>query len=113
VDLREDALQTRMKASQYHISFFEVQNPDGLAARLDALLSAQTILRTRRKKTYDLRPLILALEITPGEDDDPALLMHLTARPGATGRPDEVMESLGFPNTDYLVQRTALILDEA
>ncbi len=112
VDLREDALQTRMKASQYLVTFFETQNPHGLKARVEALKAAETILRTRRKKTYDLRPLILALEITPAEDDAPALFMHLIARPGATGRPDEVMESLGFPNTDYLVRRTALILDE-
>jgi hypothetical protein len=74
------------------------------------LLSQGKIIRTRRKKTYDLRPLILSLEVRPLEDGDIGLWMHLLAKPGATGRPDEVLDEMGYQNTEYLVRRIKLIL---
>jgi hypothetical protein len=36
--------------------------------------------------------------------------MQLKAEPNATGRPDEVLDVLGFGVTDALVQRTGITL---
>jgi radical SAM-linked protein len=109
VDLREDALQVQMTASEFQVSFFDRQEKAELKGKVEALLSQEEIIRTRRKKTYDLRPLILGLEVRGGDESEVGLWMRLLAEPGATGRPDEVMDELGFENTAYLVRRTRLI----
>ncbi len=64
VDLRLPALQTELEASEYHITFLE-PFPE-LADRVQALLSALSLPRQRRERDYDLRPLILDLQILPG-----------------------------------------------
>jgi len=110
VDLREDALQVQMTASEFQVSFFDPQERSHLEERVQALLSQEEIIRTRRKKTYDLRPLILALEVITLHNDEVGLWMRLLADPSATGRPDEVLDEMGFKNTDVIIQRTQLIL---
>jgi hypothetical protein len=37
--------------------------------------------------------------------------MRLTAREGATGRPEEVLLALGYDPADFRVERVALILN--
>ncbi len=110
VDLSEDSLQTRMQSSEFEVSFFDSQDRRELVKIVVSLLSKAQITRTRRKKTYDLRPLILDLAVITIEYSKPGLRMHLAAEPGATGRPDEVLDALGFRVTDYLVRRTQLML---
>ncbi|MBG0788498.1 MAG: DUF2344 domain-containing protein [Anaerolineaceae bacterium] len=110
VSLQEKALQEQMSASEYQITFYDSQPESKLEAKVAALLAAAELPRVRRKKTYDLRPLILELKVTSSEDGEIGLWMRLNAEPGATGRPDEVMEELGFANTQYLACRSGLIL---
>ena len=110
VDLSEDALQTQMKASEFVVSFYDQQDPAALLEQIEGLLAQDEIIYVRRKKAYDLRPLILNLEIITFAAGEPGLRMRLLAQPGATGRPDDLMDVLGFPNTDYLIRRTALFL---
>ena len=111
VSLQEKALQEQMSASEYQVTFYDPQQADELGEKVAALLAADQITRVRRNKTYDLRPLILDLKVTHAEDDEIGLWMRLNAEPSATGRPDEVMEELGFANTTYLACRTGLILN--
>jgi len=75
-------------------------------------MRADEIKRERRRKTYDLRPLILDMQVIHKEQRPVALWMRLKAEPSATGRPDEVLEQLGFDNTEYLVRRIKLIFGE-
>jgi radical SAM-linked protein len=110
VDMREDALQVQMSASEFQVSFFDPQEEADLQDKVKTLLSQERIIRTRRNKTYDLRPLILALEVTLLDNEDIGLWMRLLAEPGATGRPDEVLDEMEYQNTAYLVKRTQLIL---
>ena len=110
VPLQEKALQEQMSASEYQISFYDPQQEDELNEKVNALLTAAEISRVRRKKTYDLRPLILDMKVTRADDGEIGLWMRLNAEPSATGRPDEVMDELGFANTTYLAYRTGLIL---
>lgn len=71
---------------------------DELATAASTLLASTTLERTRakgaeRQTTYDLRPLILALEVSP---DAPIVRMLLRTRSdGPSGRPDEVILALG------------------
>ena len=112
VDLSEDSLQSRMHASEFEVTFFDPQELDALNEKVRTLLTQEKIIRKRRKKTYDLRPLILKLEAQPIIDVEPGLQMLLLAEPGATGRPDEVLNEMGFENTQYLVRRTQIFLEK-
>ncbi len=110
VPLQEDSLQSQMHASCFKVSFYQAQDRDALIQKINDLLMQDKLIRTRRKKTYDLRPLILDLAATPQPGEDIQISMKLLAEPGATGRPDEVLDALGFDVSDYLVRRTELIL---
>ena len=110
VDLSEDALQVRMKASEFTVTFYDPQNRQDLQDKVNTLLEQDQIHRTRRKKAYDLRPLILDLTVIDQPPGHPGLHMRLLAEPGATGRPDDLLDELGYPNTAYLVKRTRIIL---
>jgi len=109
VSLSEDALQVQMSASEFEVTFFEPQEKSTLKNRIEPLLSAEKIIRKRRKKVYDLRPLILDLQVTDVANGEFGLLLRLKAEKGATGRPDEVLDEMGFENTEYLVCRTKLL----
>ena len=66
-----------------------------------ALLAAAALPRERRreKKTaaYDLRPLILGLEVRASDESGVTLAMRLRHAADAVGRPEEVVAALGEP----------------
>jgi len=114
-------IQTRLVAAEYEITIADqVPGPD-LRARIDRLLGAATLMRERRGKSYDLRPLIEHLSLMdPGglpakPETAPAtrFFMRLTAREGATGRPDEVLDAMGISANTAQVERTRLIFDQS
>lgn len=106
------ALQNLVRAAEYEVHFLE-PIPD-LEERVRNFLSREHIPRERRGKPYDLRPLVEALEIRQDEaSGETYLWMRLTALPGATGRPDEVLDALGIPWEISRVERVALLLDQA
>lgn len=100
-------LQTQVKAAEYEALPLDAMDADRLAQLVRDLVAAESLPRERRNKPYDLRPLIEGLETRPG----PGLWMRLTAREGATGRPEEVLAALGLDAADWRVERTALWLD--
>jgi radical SAM-linked protein len=83
--------------------------PD-LDTRIGLLLERPTIHRERRGKPYDLRPLIEELtSLEPGPSGEQRLHMRLSARGGATGRPDEVLFALEIDPHSVRIHRTRLI----
>ena len=64
-----------------------------------ALLGAATLPRERRREkkvtAYDLRPLILGLEVRASDGSGVTLAMRLRHAPEAVGRPEEVVAALG------------------
>lgn len=89
VDERLPPLQTQVVAAEYRVTVSGGVTVD-LDSRLRDLLSQPTLMRERRGKHYDLRPLIESLSV-----EENVLVMKLSARDGATGRPDEVLKALG------------------
>jgi radical SAM-linked protein len=108
IALQAPALQTQVQAAEYLALLLDPLDTAELQSRLEHLLGAASLPRERRGKPYDLRPLVETLELRAGEL--PALYMRLAAREGATGRPEEVLESLGLDPTAARIERTALIL---
>jgi len=95
-----------VKSTRYRVTLLEPASD--LAARVDRLLENETLPRERRGKPYNLRPLIEDLRVS----ESGTLEMQLTARPGATGRPEEVLLALGFDPLAARIHRSALLLED-
>jgi hypothetical protein len=108
VEPHAPALQTVLEASEYVITLLEPLAD--LEARIQGLLAAESLMRQRRKKDYDLRPLIHTLgALEADEEGCSRLAARLSAREGATGRPEEVVEALGADPEAIRVERTKLV----
>ena len=108
VELQLPALQTQVSAAEYLAMPLDPLPEGFLQHAASDLVQAPSLPRERRGKPYDLRPLIQALEVREAPAG-PALWMRLAAREGATGRPEEVLDALGFDPTTFRVERTALL----
>jgi radical SAM-linked protein len=118
---RAPALQTQVIAAEYEVTLTESVDSSDLKQKVDSVLESESILRERRGKKYDLRPLIESLTPIPSptraersDSGDEAgrgekILMRLTAREGATGRPEEVLDVLGIAFEETRIERTRLI----
>jgi len=108
VDDGEPSLQSQVIGAEYKVKITQVGLASGLVEKVDSVLESESISRVRRKKTYDLRPLIE--ELTLIADDQ--LFMRLSARAGATGRPEEVLAVMDIPVEDARIERTKLLFKE-
>jgi radical SAM-linked protein len=108
----EPALQTQVAAAEYRVTVAGPLNPAEVDERVALLLAQPEIRRMRRNKPYDLRPLIESLGRVGSDALGHALVMRLAARAGATGRPEEVVEALGFDPHTAAYHRTKLYLAE-
>jgi len=108
VDEREPSLQSQVIASEYQVEITEAGPGRRLNEKIASVLESESIPRVRRKKPYDLRPLIEELTAP----DDHHIYMRLTAREGATGRPEEVLDAMGIPLEDTRIERTKLHFKE-
>ena len=107
VPLSSPALQTQVKAANYRVDLNSNTRPPDLNERIIRFQSSGQCLRERRGKTYDLLPLVESLTLTP---ESLSLWMRLTTLPGATGRPEEVLDVLGIPPLSVPITRTELVL---
>jgi radical SAM-linked protein len=108
VDEREPSLQSQVMGVEYEVKITETDSASGLKEKIDSILESESIPRVRRKKAYDLRPLIEKLTLTT----DNQLLMRLSARAGATGRPEELLAVMDIPLEDTRIERTKLFFKE-
>jgi len=113
VDDRAPALQTQVLAAEYEVTLTEAVDGSELKRKIDSVIESKSLPRERRGKTYDLRPLIEELTLTPAppslETDGARVFMRLAAREGATGRPEEVLDVLGIAFEGTRIERTRLI----
>ena len=106
---RQPALQTQVNAAEFTVTLLDPVLQ--LEARMAEMLATPTIPRQRRGKDYDLRPLIEVLHPLPADENGlQRFHLRLSAREGATGRPEEVLAVLGIPIEATRVHRTTLIL---
>jgi len=108
VDEGEPALQTQVRSAEYEVALTEAVDGAELKSKVDSILEPTSLPRERRGKTYDLRPLIEELTLLP-EKEGQRIFMRLTAREGATGRPEEVLDVLGIAFETTRIERTRLI----
>jgi len=110
IDERAPTLQTQVLSAEYEVSLpspstsLRTDFGSEVKRKIESVLESESIVRTRRGKEYDLRPLIEALDLVDGK-----IFMKLAAREGATGRPEEVLDVLGIAFEDTRIERTRLI----
>ncbi len=115
VGLHAPSLQSQLRWAEY-----EVRAPaEGFTlpeveARIDALLAAETFPWEHRRETnvrsYDLRPLVLAIKAT-AEDGCLLLTLRLRAEQQMTARADQVALALGLA-LPLSIHRRSLYLEE-
>lgn len=108
VPLKGPALQTLLDTSSFTLTPREPIDIDDLRRRVVDLLAQDHLIRTRRDKPYDLRPLIRSLSV----DDIGTIRAELSASEAATGRPDELVDALGLPEFTFAIHRVAIKLRE-
>jgi len=102
-------LPSLIERSEYSITLFERYS--GLQKAVELLLQSPKCIRTRKKKEYDLRPLIHDISLELNENGSPpCLFISLYTLPSATGRPDEVLLALDIPPYETIIRRTAIVL---
>ncbi len=110
VDERLPSLQSQLVAQDYLITLLEPL--ENLENKIQQVLGSENIIRVRRKKEYDLRPLIHGLSIIPPENQKiTQLATRLSAVEGGTGRPEEVVAVLGGQPELARYHRTNLIFN--
>ena len=105
VDERAPALQTRILSAEYEVHVTEAMDKVHLKQKMDDVMASASLPRQRRGKSYDLRPLIEKLELAAENQ----IRMRLSAREGATGRPEEVLSVLEIPIEQVSIERIGLI----
>lgn len=106
------SLPTLILSSLYRVIPLDPLDLHEIQNRIRDLLERDAIVRTRRNKTYDLRPLIEKVEIICLPDNCIEFHMQLTAREGATGRPEEILLELGLDPHAARYIRTGFIMKE-
>lgn len=106
------SLPTLILSSLYRVIPLDPLDLGEIQNRIRELLERNTIVRTRRNKTYDLRPLIEKVELICLLDNYIEFQMQLSAREGATGRPEEILIELGLDPHAARYIRTGFIMKE-
>lgn len=109
VDETLPALQTQVLSASYDVQLTEPVEKSELMRRVESVMMSESIIRERRGKQYDLRPLIEMISVVTESNGTVWLKMTLAAREGATGRPEEVLSSLQIEADTTKVERTRLI----
>lgn len=114
VALSEPALQTLTAEATYVVTILEPVDLAALRQRVEALMAADSFVRKRgygrKRKAYDLRPLVHELLLEETADGVPQLHMRLALTPSETGRPDEVLLALGLDPSAARIHRTEIVL---
>lgn len=117
VQLKEESLHNLLIGADYTINLYaqpgEIE-ADTLTSRIANFLAKGEIWRERerkgRKYIYNLRPLVFELRYV-GYDaarEEHTIFLRVQQRPGATGRPDEVVSAMGLDDLPRTLRRERL-----
>ncbi len=110
VPLNAPALQMQLAAAEFEITVEGEETLGPLNERVQQFNAAHEVIRDRRGKVYDLRPLVQALSLEPAQADRAAVIRsRLQATPEGTGRPDELAAALGLDPAAVKIKRTKLL----
>ncbi len=109
VPIRAASLPPQVTSAEYVFTLRDpALTPSVLQDRAEALLAQAHIERTRRHKSYDLRPLIYDLRT----DEEGRLVAWLSAGEHANARADELAAALGLTLAQVHIHRRRLYLGD-
>ena len=111
IDNQQPSLQASLLSSEFEIALPADVDPQALQIEIDTLLDQDSLPVQRRKKTVDLKSLILTWQLD-GQAAKTLLIVSMKATPLENGRPDELLVLLGIDPADCVVTRTKLIFSE-
>lgn len=108
------SLQSQLRRAEYEVALPAAASTVGLGQRVRDILAADSLpseyVRTNKVKAYDLRPLVLSIEIIEGPGST-VIRMRLRAEQENTARADQVLLALGIEG-ETQIHRTRLELDD-
>ncbi len=114
VPLNDPPLQTQTAESLYSVELLDPISREDLQERIDSFLASPSFIKERghgkKRKSYDLRPLVIDLRIDESITDSNTLSIHLHQSEGRTGRPDELVEALGLDPLASRIHRKKIVL---
>jgi radical SAM-linked protein len=108
VALHAPALQTQLLSTEFEIVIEDAAAIAALPDRVREFWAATEVVRDRRGKVYNLRPLVQSLSIEV-EPDRAVIRSSLQATESGTGRPDELIAALGVDPATTQIKRINLI----
>jgi hypothetical protein len=103
------ALQMQLIATEFEITVEGAETIGLLNERVAQFSAATEIMRERRGKPYNLRPLVQTLTLELTSADRVVIRSRLQATQEGTGRPDELAAALGLDPATVKIKRTKLI----
>lgn len=108
VDNTLPKLPTILRSMEYSIELPQT-HPD-LGNKIQEFLHADSIIREKRGKEYDLRELVEMVEL---KEDGSVIFSRFSAIEGKTGRPDELLKELGIdPHKTHIHRKKLLFLEK-
>ncbi|MDE2893306.1 MAG: TIGR03936 family radical SAM-associated protein [Chloroflexota bacterium] len=112
--LKQESLQSMLRAACYEVEVSDRRSPDEWRLAIDELLARDEIPWSQRRgketKSYDLRPLILEIDLLDVQDGIARLAMRLRNDERGAGRPEQVTLALGAVEEPTRIHRTAIEL---
>ncbi|MBI1299484.1 DUF2344 domain-containing protein [bacterium] len=114
VPIKAKALQSLTIGADYTIIIYAEPGEiveTRLQAGIEAFLAKTEVVRTRERHSqpyeYNLRPLVFELRYDgyDAESEENRIFLRVQMRDGATGRPDEVVDALGFDDFARTLRR--------
>jgi radical SAM-linked protein len=117
VGLGLPSLQSQVRFSEYDVDVSTDRTVAEVQKAVEEFLAAESLpwqhKRERQVRRYDLRPLVQDLRVVGLADGLCTLGMRLRTDAQASGRADQVVAALGFPEPPVRIHRKRVILDEA
>jgi radical SAM-linked protein len=108
IDDQAPALQTQVTSAEYTITFLD--DVPVLHDRVQRIIGSEHLPRQRRNKSYDLRPLVEQISLLPQDEmGHSRLSVQLSAREAATGRPEELLDEMGFQFENCRIHREKIL----
>ncbi len=112
--LKQASLQSMLRAASYEVDVPDRRSREEWQQAIDDLLAREEVpwshQRGKETKSYDLRPLILAIRLLEVEHGSARLEMRLRNDERGAGRPEQVARALGAVEEPTRIHRTALEL---
>jgi len=113
VSLTAPSLQSQVREAEYRVEVEADGGVDKVEAALRFFLAKEHIPWQHQRDTgvrrYDLRPLVHRLWLIGWQESRCTLGMRLRTDSRGTGRPEQVVAALGFPQRPISIHRTRLV----